>query len=273
MKALVVGVDELVIAIGGMPIALRTGEAGFRELLRNRYAGFLAPGVPAELTFDIELIPSVACSEDLQVSFRDRDCTLKRGDFRAQWNMAERRGHIRQTANPYSSDSVLRVAHTLMLAQNKGFLLHASSAVRHGKAFLFSGVSGAGKTTLVRLAPADAQVLTDEISYVRMLEQGYTAFGTPFAGDLGRPGTNTSAPISALYFLEKAPVNGLEPVPAAEAVRLLMRNILFFTQDSDLVDLVFQTACALVNEVPCWRLSFYPDRRVWDLIGVNVNGQ
>ena len=75
-------------------------------------------------------------------------------------------GSIRQSANPYSIDSVLRIVHTLLLARAGRFSLHASSAVRNGRAFLFAGVSGAGKTTIARLAPPDAMLLTDEISYV-----------------------------------------------------------------------------------------------------------
>ncbi len=88
---------------------------------------------------------------------------------------------------------MLRIVHTLVLARQGGFLLHAASAVRNGKAFVFAGVSGAGKTTLSRLAPADADVLSDEISYVRKEAGGYYAYGTPFAGEvLG--GENLRAP-------------------------------------------------------------------------------
>ncbi len=74
---------------------------------------------------------------------------------------------VRQNANPYSLDSVLRILHSLILAERGGFLLHAASAICDGRAYLFSGVSGAGKTTMTRLAPADITLLTDEISYLR----------------------------------------------------------------------------------------------------------
>ncbi len=74
---------------------------------------------------------------------------------------------MRQNANPYSLDSVLRIVHSLILAERGGFLLHAASAICDGRACLFSGVSGAGKTTMTRLAPPDVTLLTDEISYVR----------------------------------------------------------------------------------------------------------
>jgi hypothetical protein len=38
---------------------------------------------------------------------------------------------------------VLRIVHSLIQAQAGGFLLHSASAIRNGKAFLFSGISGA----------------------------------------------------------------------------------------------------------------------------------
>ncbi len=95
---------------------------------------------------------------------------MRRGDFRAHWDPSAGRGHIRQSANPYSIDSVLRIVHTLILAREGGFLLHSAGAIRNGRAFLFSGVSGAGKTTISRLAPPDVTLLTDEVSYIRRNE-------------------------------------------------------------------------------------------------------
>ena len=145
----------------------------------------------------------------------------------------ERRGEVLQSANPYSIDSVLRIVHTLMLASEGGFLLHASSAVRNGKAFLFSGVSEAGKTTMARLAPPDVALLTDETSYMRKVDGRYIAYGTPFAGELGEPGKNISAPIAAVYLLEKAPENRIEEIDPAVAVRRMLRNILFFAHDAE----------------------------------------
>ena len=130
---------------------------------------------------------------------------IERGDFHARWDPRTGRGRVRQNANPYSLDSVLRIVHSLILAERGGFLLHSASAICEGRAYLFSGVSGAGKTTMTRLAPADVTLLTDEISYVRPSGGGYAAFGTPFAGELAKAGENCAAPVSALFFLEQGP--------------------------------------------------------------------
>jgi hypothetical protein len=192
---------------------------------------------------------------------------LERGDFRAEWEPESHTGTIQQSANPYSIDSVLRIVHTLLLAREGGFLLHAASAIRNGKAFLFAGVSGAGKTTISRLAPPDATLLTDEISYVRRQSDTYVAFGTPFTGELAKLGENVSAPIASFYLLNKGPENRIEPVSTVDATRGLLANLLFFVRDEEFVQLAFHSACEFVSRVPVSRLTFVPDSRVWEMIG------
>ena len=171
-----------------------------------------------------------------------------------------------QALSPYAIDTVLRIVHSLIQAPRGGFLLHGASAIRNGKAYLFSGVSGAGKTTLSRLAPPDVTLLTDEISYVRLQAGQYFACGTPFAGELARVGENAQAPVEHLFFLAKGPENRIEPIAPPEALRMLLRNILFFADDSELVEQVFSSACEFLKHVPASRLTFFPDARVWDLI-------
>jgi hypothetical protein len=252
------------VEIGGIPIALSTCDEGFLDLLRQRYIGFLSSSSP-EFELEFDLTSTVPVSDDDVRVRRDGDeWLIERGDFHARLDPRSGRGSVRQNANPYSLDSVLRILHSLILAERGGFLLHAASAICDGRACLFSGVSGAGKTTMTRLAPPDVTLLTDEISYLRPKLEGYSAFGTPFAGELARAGENCTAPVSALFFLEKGPENCVHELSSAEAVRRLMRNILFFAEDRGLVEKLLATACEFVARVPIRRLTFYPDARVWD---------
>jgi hypothetical protein len=261
--------DAVAIEIGGMAIALRTSDSAFRQLLESRYAGFTRPSSHPQFEFDIDLFEAVETThadEDVRVLLQNGQWLLQRGDFRAQWDSKAGRGRIRQSRNPYAIDSVLRIVHTLILARQGGFLVHAASAIRGGRAFLFAGVSGAGKTTISRLAPPDATLLTDEVSYVRREGNAYRACGTPFAGELAKVGKNVSAPLQTLFLLEQGPENRIEPVSASAAIRLLLRNVLFFADDAELVRLVFQSACEFVERIPVRRLIFVPDKRVWEMI-------
>jgi hypothetical protein len=256
------------VCIGGMTVRLHTTDPEYVRMLETRYSGFPGSGAPPDYDFDVELTEpqGISPDEDARVTREGRLWILTRGDFRAEWDPSARRGRIRQSLNPYSIDSMLRIVHTLVLAPQGGVLMHASSAVRNGKAFLFAGVSGAGKTTMASLTPPDAQMLTDEISYVRNLDGVYHAYGTPFAGEMATPGENVRAPIAAIYLLVQGPENRIDDVPVTEAARALLTNILFFANDPELVQAVFQTACHLAEHVPVRRLTFLPDRRVWDLI-------
>jgi len=260
---------SLVIEIGGMPVRVNTTDPGFVTMLQDRYAGYLGSSEPPEVDFDVDLIPPSAADPDagVRVTHHSGRWSLQRGDFRAQWEPVSRRGWIRQSATPYAIDAVLRIVHTLVLARQGGFLLHSASAIRNGKAFLFAGVSGAGKTTISRLAPPDATLLTDEISYVRRQDGGYVAFGTPFTGELARLGENVSAPVAALYLLSHGSENRIDPVLPGEAVRSLLANVLFFAEDEPLVQAVFHAAFEFVSQVPVFCLTFVPDSRVWELIG------
>jgi hypothetical protein len=260
---------SVIVEIGGLAIDIQTTDPVFERILKERYGEYVKSGVAPDFTLRVQvsnLVPGDPAA-DVKVWLEESEWRMERGDFRASWNPATRQGQVVQTANPYAIDSVLRIVHTLMLAPEGGFLLHASSAVRNGKAFLFSGVSTAGKTTISRLAPSDVALLTDEASYVRKVNGRYVAYGTPFSGELGVPGKNISAPIAALYLLNKAAENRIEKLDPTIAVQRLLRNILFFAHESDLVRQVFEAAYAFVAAVPVFQLSFFPDQRVWELIG------
>jgi hypothetical protein len=258
----------VIIDVGGVPVRLLAPDSRLVEVLESRFGKFLNPSAEPLFDFEVALVPegTFDVDADLRVGGSAGHWIMQRGDFQAEWNVAARRGRIRQTLNPYAIDSVLRIVHTLVLASEGGFLLHASSAVRNGRAYLFTGPSGAGKSTIVGLAPADVTVLTDEISYVRRDGDGYVAFGTPFAGersDLGQPGR---APIAAMFHLGRGAVTRHDRLDEAETVQTLMRNILFFAEDADLTGRVLDTACDFAARVPAFKLHFAPDEGVWRTI-------
>jgi len=256
------------VRIGGVCVALRTSSAAFAGILQERFGDFMEPGHRADYAFDVEVVERAADAPDadIRVWCEDGVWRIERGDFHAMLDPRTRRGRIRQDANPYSIDTLLRIVHTISLAEEGGFLLHAASVVRDGRAQVFTGVSGAGKTTLSRLAPAGAAVLTDEISYIRRCPGGYVAHGTPFAGELARPGANVSAPLEAIYLLAKGAANRVEEVDAAAAARALLGNILFFAEDPAMVRHVFAAALDAVESVPVRRLTFVPDASVWEVL-------
>lgn len=72
--------------------------------------------------------------------------------------------------------------------------------------------------------------------------------------------------MAAFYLLAQGPENRIEPLARTDAARALLRNILFFAPDRELVQRVFDSVLDFVSRVPVRRLVFAPDARVWDLI-------
>jgi hypothetical protein len=264
--------QDVLVEIGAMPVLVRTSSPEFHQILQERYGGFVNSAAHPAFEFEVEIVPpgsiptAIGDDEDLNVCFESGRWVLERGDFHAELDPALRHGRIWQSANPYAIDAAFRIVHSLLLAKQGGLLVHAASVVRNGRAFLFAGVSGAGKTTISRLAPPNATLLTDEISYLRREADGYVAYGTPFAGELAQPGENVRAPLAALYLLAQGAENRIDPVADADALRALLQCVLFFAHDSEIVAHVFDSACHLVQRVPVRRLTFVPDSHVWELI-------
>lgn len=267
--------STLDIGIGGLWVRLRTDSPEFVAEISGRFEGFLGNAAKPDHVFDIELLPFPdgdaapvdAHGDSVHVTRNGPLWQVRRGDFFAEWDPRLQHGRARMVPSPYSLDSVIRILHTLILAEQGGMLIHASSVALDGRAFVFTGVSGAGKTTISRLCPPQAHILTDEMSFIRPLDARYYAHGTPFSGELGRPGENLSAPLAGIFLLAKGPENRIEPLSPTEAVRALMANILYFARDNALTAHVFDNAIALAAQVPVRRLTFVPDARVWDLIG------
>jgi hypothetical protein len=90
------------------------------------------------------------------------------------------------------------------LAHRDGFLIHAAGAVVGGKAWVFAGHSGDGKTTLSRLlADEGVELLSDERIALRRQDGGFVAYGTPWPGE-GDVVSPAAYPLGGVFLLRKA---------------------------------------------------------------------
>ncbi|HET7340730.1 MAG TPA: hypothetical protein VFL90_04640, partial [Methylomirabilota bacterium] len=189
--------------------------------------------------------------------------------FLARLDLRARSGRLALGAVDHIAvDTFLRVAYSLALLPAGGLLVHAASLAREGRAWVFSGPSGSGKTTLARLSD-DAALLSDEISIVRATRAGgVSCHGSPFWGDLGRPGENRAVPLAAIHFLHHAERHAATPLTPARALAALLPNVLFFAADAALVAGVLDVAARITSAVPCFTLDFRPEPAVWGVIAV-----
>lgn len=97
-----------------------------------------------------------------------------------------------------------------------GLMLHASAAALGGRACLFSGPCGRGKSTHTRLWQQTfgeaVQVFNDDKPALRRLDGRWYAYGTPWCGKDGI-NLNQKWPLGGICFLEKSQENRIRRPP------------------------------------------------------------
>jgi len=167
--------------------------------------------------------------------------------------------------NQYALDSLVRVFLSWKLLEHQGFLLHAATVMQGEKAYIFTGRSGAGKSTVASLSPAGS-VLTDEISLLRREEGGWRAYGTPFWGEFKAAGSNSSAPVAGIFRLLQATENRVELLRPMTILRTLLPNVLFFSADAEANRRLLEILSRAATEIKGYNLSFSKNAAFWEVL-------
>lgn len=227
------------------------GELG--EELADRYLAFPAEG-PPEFHWEVHLRgpvrnpnpgePALPAAE-----FEGRTLRIHRYDFEAALDLDSGRGRVSTASSPFSFDSFLRVALTMLLLPRGRVMVHACGLNVDGAGILLPGVSGAGKTTLARrVGPAYA--VCDELNIVSRER----LWSTPFWGLFVAGRMRVALPLARIIFLNRFRERGVRPVAKAEAAARLMECVLFFSEAH--TEEVFARAVEIARAVPAFELSY-----------------
>ena len=160
------------------------------------------------------------------------------------------------------------------------FLVHSCGVEKDGRAFLFAGRSGSGKSTIgMKLLARGERVLGDDMIPVSRGEAGWQAHASPMGGDIPRPLlANTSAPLEAVYFLEHSGENICRRLDTTQALASLMSSVVPAQEikysirqtieeyDHESLSVLMHDASMLASEVPCFSLSYLFDEQPWEQI-------
>jgi hypothetical protein len=159
----------------------------------------------------------------------------------------------------------------------RDLLMHSSAVVEGGKAFLFLGKSGAGKSTVCHVLSGDPSIniLHDDMTAVSQEDDHFRVWNTPLSGEI--PGDfSESAPLQAVFLLKQDPENytvKMRPWKAAGQISLNLvpplvpGNGTLVPEPSQSLDLLLK----LAEQVPCYELHFRPERDFWKCVQETLN--
>lgn len=142
-----------------------------------------------------------------------------------------------------------------------GLMLHASAAALGGRAYLFSGPCGRGKSTHTHLWQQTfgeaVQVFNDDKPALRRLDGRWYAYGTPWCGKDGI-NLNQKWPLGGICFLEKSQENRIRRLSAAEALPLILAQTTY-RLPPQYMELLLASLDSLLREIPVFLLENRPE--------------
>lgn len=134
-------------------------------------------------------------------------------------------------------------------------ILHASLIDTAYGGILFSGVSGAGKTTQAELWMKweKARQINGDRPILYRSDKEWLGCGSPYAGS-SECYINECIPIRAIILLEQGNQTSLQKVNITEAVKKIYANSTVYTWNGEYVERLLNLIMMLVQEIPVYRL-------------------
>lgn len=164
---------------------------------------------------------------------------------------------------------VLWLAFGLQTAGTGRVAVHASAICYRGRALLFLGESGTGKSTHTRLwrehIPG-SELLNDDSPIVYVRDGETVACGSPWSGKTPCY-RNTAVPLAAVVRLSQGPRNRLRRLSALEGIGALYPSCPpAFARDAKLSGMMCAALSGILTQVPAYALECLPDAEAARLV-------
>ena len=148
------------------------------------------------------------------------------------------------------------------LVKYDGILLHSSAIEYNGKAYLFSGPSGMGKSTHTKLWQQiygnEAQVFNDDKPALRRVDGKWYAYGTPWCGKDGI-NQNKKIPLGGICFLKRGTENKIRYLEQKEIIPKIMKQTMRYFNHLVNFDSAIEMIGKLILEIPIFELECLPN--------------
>jgi hypothetical protein len=278
------GAESVGLRLGPLALAISGLDERRADALARRYAPYATRPAPPGDGLWLELCPEpvehflepVHPQERVRVLIACDGPRIRYLSYRvAGWfEPAGKRGQLLLSGGledfepePRALENFVRAAVAWRAAASGGALVHAASAVRNDRGYLFYGESGAGKSTL-SACNRRGRVVSDDLSLVLPEPGGrLDLVGSPFRGTYdGGPPVVGRFPLAAGFRRVQAETAEVRTVARPRALAELVGNLPFvaeaFAERGDLFEQVTRSFAG----IPLGHLRFRKDDSYWDAI-------
>ncbi|MCL6458740.1 MAG: hypothetical protein K6T85_12100, partial [Gorillibacterium sp.] len=158
--------------------------------------------------------------------------------------------------------------YSLYIVHNRwGLLIHSSCVIDNGSAYMFTGHSGAGKSTAAVLSLSRG-IIADEATVIRIRSDGVSVFHSPFRSELQNLATDESRawPLNGIHLLHQAKHHWRTPLTKSEGLMCMMDKVFYWNPSTDETMAIIHLLKQTVELVPLYDLYFQKNPDFWELI-------
>ena len=164
-------------------------------------------------------------------------------------------------------NSGLMMMYTFITTDKLTGLFHSSVVSYQGKAYMFLGKSGTGKSTHSQLwlkHIEGTELVNDDNPVVRIIDGEARVYGSPWSGKTPCY-RNVDYPIGGIVKLKQAPHNEIRRMKPVEAYITLAMSISGMRWKEQMGDGLHETENQLTSTIPVWHLSCLPDQEAAEI--------
>ncbi len=151
-----------------------------------------------------------------------------------------------------------------LIHSKHGILIHASGVKDGNNGYVFTAVSGTGKSTMAGLwQKAGASVINDDRIIIVPQTGGIlmTNSPMPYYQDVYK-----ESPVSVIFLIKQSPENYLKPLSGVAGVAGVMANCIQFLYSKEMVQQHLQAITAITDKCPVYELGFRPTTEITEII-------
>ena len=161
----------------------------------------------------------------------------------------------------FGVNNAMMVMYALATANSQTALFHSSVVSYQGKAYMFLGHSGTGKSTHSGLwlkYIEGTELVNDDNPVVRIMDGVARVYGSPWSGKTPCY-RNVVYPVGGIVKLDQAPYNEIQRQKGIMAYAAIVPSISGKRWDKQLAEGLHETENLLAQMVPVWHLDCLPD--------------
>lgn len=201
----------------------------------------------------------------VEITKEPRKIRYRRADYLIEADSDYRRAIIHAHDDFALKHAMTNLYSAFIVYHQWGLLIHSSCVVESGKAHIFAGQSGAGKSTAARLSEP-RQLLSDEATLVQITPTEVIVHNSPFRSEITTCGDSEKAPLISIQLLHQALQNHRIQIRKPDALIQLMDKVFYWAHDPEETKVILQLLRTLVDQVPVYELYFKKDNTFWELI-------